>query len=309
MSRENGKKEKHMQYLSIQAEEAVELMLSGFSVSVYGCGSKISFLDGVGGILKQYIGGITSDYSVIRIKGYDQTFPLIRTLSANIIGLKATGRKSGIRNQADVLKAIEKIPTNHKIFILIDSIDAQPMRANQEFFSLLAEKESVHICASVDHSKVGLLWSPPQLKRFKWYWLEANTFEPYNSEVKDLLPTWQDMIEGKAEAASRSLAVVLASLTGSHREVVKLLAKMQLEKCDKSTSPDVHVQVRSTDLVRRCKSEMIADNQLKMRSLLQELIDHRLVLNAKDRDTGNEGFWLPFDRNRLESVAGGHEFN
>jgi hypothetical protein len=50
---------------------------------------------------------------------------------------------------------------------------------------------------------------------------------------------------------------------------------------------------------------MIADNQQKMRSLLQELIDHRLVINSKDKDTGNEMFWLPFDQERLQELASG----
>ena len=296
----------HMEYLSVQAEEAVELMLSGFSVAVYGCGSKISFLDGVGGILKQ--SSATTDLSVIRIRGYDQTFPLIRTLSAGLGPSSGKGRgRSSIRTHDDVLRAVDKIPKNRKIFILIDSIDAAPLRSNQEFLASLAEKNSVYICASLDHCKVGLLHSPPQLRKFKWYWLEANTYRSYTNEVKDSIATWQDMIQGKAEAASRSLALVLASLTGSHRELVKLLAKMQLAIAEsKNTSA---AQIRSTDLVRRSKSEMIADNQLKMRSLLQELIDHRLVLNAKDKETGNEVFWLPFDKQRLEAVALGKEFN
>jgi len=292
----------HLEYLSVQAEEAVELMLSGFSVSVYGCGSKVNFLDGVGGIIKQTMGA--SD-SIIRVKGYDQTFPLIRTFVAAL--RKGRGR-STVRSQGDILKAVESTPKTHKIFLLIDSIDAEPMRSNQEFFSTLASKANIFICASVDHCKAGLLWTPPQLRKFKWYWLEANTFSAYSAEVKDLIGVWEDLLEGKAESASRSLAVVLASLTGSHKELVKLLAKMQVEKIKKSEEALMN-HIRSTDLVKRCKHEMIADNQLKMRSLLQELIDHRLVLNIKDKDTGNEVFWLPFEQERLLAIATGKEFN
>jgi hypothetical protein len=69
------------------------------------------------------------------------------------------------------------------------------------------------------------------------------------------------------------------------------------------------IQVRGTELLKACKKSMIADNQIKMRSLLNELIDHRLVLNIKDKETGNEVFWLPFDKQRLEAIATGNEFN
>ena len=311
--------EAHWERLSVKAEEAVEAMLSGFSVAVYGCGSKIQVLDGIGGIL---MANRSPSDAIIRIRGYDQTFPMIRTISSVLTG-GADGRRknNSIRHQSDVLKAIEKRPKNSRVFFLIDSIDAAPMKGNQEFFAKLAEIPSVDICASVDHCRVGLLWSPPQLRRFRWFWVEASTYKAYTAEVRDMVTVWDDLIEGKADAATRSLGIVLASLTGAHREAVELIAKMQVEamaatagarKEGKENSEDgvAHsVQIRSTDLVKRCKKQMIADNQVKMRSLLQELIDHRLVLNMKDRDTGNEVFWLPFDQERLQRIAAGEEFN
>lgn len=295
-----------------KAEKIVEGMLAGFSVAVYGCGSKTQVLDGVFQTLRT--AGFSGD-KFVRIKGYDQTFPLIRTFSAALVGK----RGSTIRTQADVIKAVDKLPKSTRLFVIIDSIDGVPLRNHQEFLSEIASRSNVHLCASVDHSKVGLLWSSTQSKRFRWIWIEASTYVAYTQEVKDLVPFWKDLIEGRTDAASRSLEV-LSSLTGSHSEIIQLIAKMQLDamgtsqvakkaKVDNEENADPEkansVHVRSTDLVKRCKKAMIADNQQKMRSLLQELIDHRLVINSKDKETGNEMFWLPFDQERLQELASG----
>lgn len=309
----------HYLRLSQKAEEAVELMLSGFSTALYGCGSKRMVLDGIAGIIKSYSG--PTDY-IVRIRGYDQTCPMIRTITSALFSSGGRGRSkaNSIRTQAEVLKSMEKLPKSARVFVLIDSIDAAPMKGNQEFFSKLACMQNVHLCASVDHCRAGLLWSPPQVRRFKWVWVETNTYHAYSAEVKDLLPCWVDLIEGKADAASRSLAVVLSSLTGSHKEAIQSIAKMQLDMVaasavaakqrDEDADGDntTAAQIRSVDLVKLFKRQMIADNQLKMRSLLQELIDHRLVLNSKDKETGNEVYWLPFDKERLERLVSGAEF-
>ena len=304
----------HFLRLSQKAEEAVELMLSGFSSAIYGCGSKRMVLDGIAGIIKSYSG--PTDY-IVRIRGYDQTFPMIRTITSALFSSGGRGRSkaNSIRTQAEVLRSMEKLPKSARVFILIDSIDAAPMKGNQEFFSKLACMKNVHLCASVDHCRAGLLWSPPQVRRCKWVWVEANTYHAYSAEVKDLLHCWDDLIEGKADAASKSLAVVLSSLTGSHKEAIQSIAKMQLDMMAANTRDEdadgdnaAAAQIRSVDLVKRFKRQMIADNLLKMRSLLQELIDHRLVLNSKDKETGNEVYWLPFDKERLERLVSGAEF-
>ena len=300
----------HLERLLLKADRAAEKLISGFSVAIYGCGSKRAVLDALTQTLKAHFSA--GDF-LVRIRGFDQTFPMVRSFSAALSGGK---RGNHIRNQADVLKAVSKLPKSHRLFVLVDSIDASPMRANQEFFSKLAAQANVYLCASTDHCKAPLLWSTAQQRRFKWTWVEASTYEGYTEEVKDLVSFWCDLIEGKTEAAIRSLALVVSSLTGLHRDIISLITKMQLALIEKATVASKGddrsleaIQVRGTELLKACKKSMIADNQIKMRSLLNELIDHRLVLNIKDKETGNEVFWLPFDKQRLEAIATGNEFN
>jgi hypothetical protein len=295
-----------MDELISRADEIAKGMMMGFSVAIHGCGSKIRVIDAVFEVLRQIA---APGDKFVRIKGYDENFPLVRSLS---IALQGHTKKTNIRLLSDVLKAVDKLPKTARMFVMIDSIDGNPLRGHQEFLSELAKRPNVYLCASVDHCKVALMWSPIQQSRFRWIWIKASTYHPYTNEVKDLVPYWRDVIEGKTDAASRSIQV-LNSLTGSHSELVKVLAEMQMaiiakktKKNDENKDPNEVAQVRAEDLLRRCKKLMIADNQQKMRSLLQELIDHRLVLNSKDKDNGNELFWLPFDRDRLEQFAHGN---
>ena len=298
-----------------KAEKIIGGMLMGFSVAVHGCGSKIQVIDAVSHVLREIA---TPGDKYVRIKGYDQNFPLVRSLS---VALQGNAKRTTIRTQLDVLKAVEKLPKSSRLFVMVDSIDGAPLRSHQDFLSEIASKENVFLCGSVDHCKVGLLWSVSQQIRYRWIWLEASTYLPYTNEIKDLVPFWRDVIDGKTDAASRSINV-LNSLTGSHSDIVKQLADLQLmamttnssvaKKTKKGTNDENRdpnappVQVRAEDLLKRCRKQMIADNQQKMRSILQELIDHRLVLNSKDRDNGNELFWLPFDREKLEQFAAGN---
>ena len=296
----------HRDKLCRVAEEALRMMFTGFSVGLYGVGSKAMMLDA---IRKELLGYCAPNDVVIRIRGYDQTFPTIRTISAGLMGRSADSTRvvanRSIRNQADVLKAFEKIPKTRQVIMLIDSIDAQPMRVYQEMFSKLAHYPNVHILASVDHCKVGLLWNPPQLRRFSWCWLEANTYRDYTQEIHDLVGFWDNLIEGKLEANTKSLSVVMNNLTENHKQVAKVLARMQLESSQNQDNQ--YAQIRSTELLKKLNKMMIVSNSGRMKQLLQELLDHRVVLYSKEKDTGNEVYWFPFDKEILERISTGSD--
>lgn len=297
--------EEHNERLLKVAEEALRMMFTGFSVGLYGVGSKSMVIDA---IRQQLLVYCAPGDAVIRIRGYDQTFPTIRAISAGLSG-KAhdTSRVSAshhIRNQADVLKAFEKIPKSRLVIMLIDSIDAQPMRVYQDMFSKLAHYPNVHIVASVDHCKVGLLWNPPQLRRFSWCWLEANTYMDYTMETRDLVGFWDNLIQGKIEANTKSLSVVMDSLTQNHKELVKVLARMQLE--GKSVD-NQYVQIRTTEFLKKLTKLMIVSNSGRLKQLMQELLDHRIVLYSKEKETGNEVYWLPFEKDILERISTGSD--
>lgn len=249
--------------------DAICQLLSGFSVALYGLGSKISVLDGIESILEM------KGQRVIRIKGYDQTFPIIRTFGKQC---------PGARSENDIIRVIEK-NEKKKYFILVDSIDG--LKTFQDFFASLAALDNVYLCATMDHCRVGLLWSPSQLKKFQWYWLEANTFEEYTQEVVDLVPFWDGLIENKAQVASDKFSLVVPTLTINHRKVCYALAQLQLAAGGG--------QIRSNELLAICKKEMIANTKHKLNSLMVELFDHKIVMQTKEKDTGNELFWIPFD--------------
>jgi hypothetical protein len=145
------------------------------------------------------------------------------------------------------------------------------------------------------------LWNPPQLRRFSWCWLEASTYRDYTKEISDLVSFWENLIDGKIESNSKSLSVVMQSLTGNHQQLIQILARMQLD-----AGIDVgceYTQIRSNDLLKKLTRSMVATNAGKMKQLMNELLDHRIVLFSKEKETGNEMYWLPYDRDMLEKIS------
>jgi hypothetical protein len=282
---------KSVQKRLLSVSEEVERILfipgGNFSVGLYGMGSKINVIDAIQVTLEA---DGCQGATIIRIRGYDETFPLIRTMAA-----KLSKSKRSARNQKDVLQILTEY--KQQVILLIDSIDAEPMRCYQKFFVTAAAQPHVSLCASIDHPKIGLLWSPAQLRCFNWYWIEASTYQPYKREIAGLLGTWENLIEGRFESGStKSIKVVLNSLTGNHKDIVQLIATMQL---DKETAGGI----RQSDLLKLSTKRMIATNLSKLKSLLQELIDHKVVVEEKEKSTGNDLYWIPLDKDGLVKLT------
>lgn len=280
-------------------EESVSMLLApggGFSIGLYGMGSKIQAMD----MVESYIRASGGKDILIRIRGYDETFPLIRTMSSKLAVLGKMCKKSNPRNQNDLIQLVYEIYRKSncpRMILLIDSIDAGPMKTYQKFFATIAPY--MCICASVDHPSIGLLWNPVQLRAFNWYWIETSTYQPYTRETSSILGVWENLIEGRFEAGTKSVSVVLNSLTGNHQDIMKLLASMQLEQ---AKTPGLN-GVRQSELLDKSTKRMIATNLSKLKSLLQELIDHKVVVEEKQRDTGNDVYWIPLDKQGLEKLV------
>lgn len=286
----------------------------GFSIGLYGMGSKIAAMDAIQACISA-LGKVQKDHRdiLIRVRGYDETFPMIRTMSNKLAESKRSKSViSRARNQNDILQIVQDMvkssssssssALNIRIVLLIDSIDAAPMRNYQKFFSQLAQLPNVCLCASVDHPTIGLLWNPVQLRAFNWYWVEASTYAPYKKETANILGIWENLIEGRFESGSKSVSVVLNSLTGNHQDIVRLLATMQLEQSKEIGGPN---GVRQSELLDKSTKRMIATNLSKLKSLLQELIDHKVVIEEKQKETGNDVYWIPLDKQSLENIAKG----
>jgi hypothetical protein len=139
------------------------------------------------------------------------------------------------------------------------------------------------------------------LKDFNFCREECNTFLGYEVEsaarFSNGLPPWTGLGHDKRRTPKASLSLVLRSLTNNHRELVQAMAKMQLESGSRGG-------VSLSALLRESTDRMIAATVPKLRSLLNELRDHEVVIQRNSSAVGAQVlFSLPFDDRMLTKLA------
>lgn len=273
-------------------EEIKELCLCGYSVLIHGFGSKI---DVVTELIEDWL---TIDHYVVRIEGFKSTLSLSRCLLAVLT--QVLNQPAPRNMQVEFLASeIAKHADKKQLAFVIDSIDGQVLRDHQSALATLSQCSL--FVATADHVRFGLLWDEKTFTKFSWVFQEINTREDYRREVigahGNSLPAWCGLGATSEAVASQSMAVVLRSLTANHTALVKMIAEMQIKEGGK--------HVRATDLLVRCKKQMLATSHVKLRNLLHELIDHAVVKTKKEAATGNEVFYLSGDVALLEKIASG----
>ncbi|KAF4755814.1 Origin recognition complex subunit 2, partial [Perkinsus olseni] len=92
---------------------------------------------------------------------------------------------------------------------------------------------------------------------------------------------------------------VLKSLTPNHLNLLKHLALLLLD----TSEPDGTVPFDT--LLKVTKRKAIASNHVKLKSLLTELIDHRVVIQRRAPTTGAQTYHMPYGRKQIEVISQG----
>lgn len=78
------------------------------------------------------------------------------------------------------------------------------------------------------------------------------------------------LFAAKNDCQEHGISYVLRSMTKNQREIVKIIAKYQLENQDSKG-------IRIRDLLDLCVEEMICNNQKGLKEYLSESKDHKIV--------------------------------
>jgi len=194
-------------------------------------------------------------------------------------------------------------PGSRPLCFIVHSIEnmSQP---HLVILSTLAASPGVHLVASTDSIWAPLAWDARCLKDFNFCREEVNTFAGYEVEATARhprgLPAWSGLGQDKRRTPKASLSLVMRSLTNNHRELVQAMAERQLE-------PDSHAGISMSALLKVSTDRMIAASVPKLRSLLNELRDHEVVVQRGCSSvlTAQVLFYLPFDERTLEKLADG----
>ena len=129
---------------------------------------------------------------------------------------------------------------------------------------------------------------------------DFTTMHPYTSEELQLVDL--NSIHSNSIVSNRTVegaGFVLSSVTENARQIFKLLAKMQLEHAS-TTDADDHGKafaLPSHVLFQRASEQMLVSNEASFRTILNEFVDHELVIESSD------GLSIPLNNEELYNLT------
>ena len=160
-----------------------------------------------------------------------------------------------------------------RILIVMNNIDA-PSFCNyfsQKVFSqlFLENPRRINLLATCDNLYLNYFWNQTIKDNYSFYFLRYNTFENYDMEISD-----KNSLTGEKNIkAGMGLVQILKSLTQNQRDMIKIIAKEQLNGNGN--------QLSLKNLTNLLITEMIASTQIQVLEYLIEPKDHHLIVERK----------------------------
>jgi len=272
----------------------------GFSVLVQGVGSKKQLLDDFADKALKRAG-----LRCLHMNAFDARFSFCECLRAFLEQVYPNAPRQG--NSADGLAATVKTavssPGTKPLCVVVHSLENLP-RHHVIALASLAASPGVHIVASIDSIWAPLAWDCRCLKDFNFVFKEVHTFSGYEVEATARhprgLPPWCGLGQDTRRTPKASLSLVMRSLTNNHRELVEAMAEEQLEA-------ENNAGISIPALLKVSTDRMIAFSVPKLKGLLNELIDHEVVVQrgCSSAVTSQALFCLPFDERTLIQLRDG----
>lgn len=201
-------------------------------------------------------------------------------------------------------------PPHIKLILLVHNLDGPSVRkdAFQNMLSLLSKVKQISLIASTDHIYAPLLWDHVRAQNFNFVYHDITNYESYTveSSFSDVMKLGRSDASTGAEGAK----YVLESLTNNSKRMYKLLMETQLNNMDQSSNGKVvstkrgsyHFGVEFKQFYHMCAAEFIASNELSLRSMLGEFIEHKMASISKDR-AGAETVYVPYSYGEMQKLV------
>mmetsp|Transcript_27092 Transcript_27092/g.49929 ORF Transcript_27092/g.49929 Transcript_27092/m.49929 type:complete len:552 (-) Transcript_27092:159-1814(-) len=187
---------------------------------------------------------------------------------------------------------------------LFPSISANTPSASPFSATLLTPNASiVRLVASADHILTRRLWDQSAESRFRWLYIHAPTFLPYNSEISSrkhpsilaaaLSASVGEAGRGNENEESLSATTVLRSLVLATQEVFRVLAEYLISQ--QNADGGNQSGIFFAQLYKMCRDRFLVSNDALLRQMLVELVDHNLVAvaNTGNGEGGGELLYIP----------------
>ncbi|SJM81789.1 related to Origin recognition complex subunit 2 [Zygosaccharomyces bailii] len=300
-------------------------LTQGFSLLFYGVGSKREFLEKY--VFDYLIPHLAQDdqeeYGVpcVVINGYNPTCnyrDVFKDISKALLPQELNRNETkywGNHVLLQIQKMIELYrnePSDIKLVIMVHNLDGPSLRKDtfQIMLCYLALIRQVAIVASTDHIYAPILWDNFKAQNYNFVFHDVSNYEPLavESSFRDVMKMNRNDSASGAEGAK----FVLESLTVNSKRMYKLLIETQISNMDAHTtnskgkvpptkrgSPTVGVEFKQ--LLHLCSADFIASNELSLRSMLTEFVEHKMAAISKNQ-AGTEHVWVPYNYMEMKKL-------
>jgi origin recognition complex subunit 2 len=292
---------------------------NGFNLCLYGYGSKRGVMDAFAQHLHD---SVSPPPTIVVVNGYTPTI----TLSDILTSVASTLVPAHIKLPSLpatllplLLESLSSTP-DHPIYILLNSIDATPLRrpATQSALATLAAHPSIHMAASADTPHFPLLWDVSLQRRFRFLFHDCTTFAPFATAAEtDPVDSVNELLgrSGRRLGGRDGVGYVLRSLPANARHLFRILVAAQMESADERDDDNDDADLGGAKagggtmgrgveyrvLWLRAREELVCSTEHQLRTLLKEFYDHQMVESGRD-GVGAEWLLVPFRRDELDGL-------
>ncbi|KAG5946259.1 hypothetical protein E4U59_004152 [Claviceps monticola] len=287
----------------------------GYSICLYGFGSKRNLLHKLARYLSRLHGAANDDTSLSRCKtvivnGYTHTTTLREILTCISTAVDPSLKPPSSSAPAMLSSILAQLSlTGLTLTIIVNSIDAHPLRkpGTQALLSQLASHPQINLVCSVDTPDFSLLWDIGIRSAFNFLFHDCTTFAPLSVEL-DVVDEVHELLGRQARRVNgrEGVAFVLKSLPDNAKKLFQLLigevliAGMEDEGAV-SSRVDEEAGVEYRMVYNKAVEEFICSSEMAFRTLLKEFHDHQMITSRKDA-LGTELLSVPFQKDELEAI-------
>ncbi|KAG6057101.1 hypothetical protein E4U32_005368 [Claviceps aff. humidiphila group G2b] len=287
----------------------------GYSVCLYGFGSKRNLLQKLARYLSRLHGASNDDASLSRFKtiivnGYTHTTTLREILTCISTAVDPSLKPPSSSAPAMLSSILAQLSlTDLTLTVIVNSIDAHPLRkpGTQSLLSKLASHPQINLICSVDTPDFSLLWDIGIRSAFNFLFHDCTTFAPLSVEL-DVVDEVHELLGRQARRVNgrEGVAFVLKSLPENAKKLFQLLigevliAGMEDEGAA-SSREDEAAGVEYRMVYNKAVEEFICSSEMAFRTLLKEFHDHQMITSRKDA-LGTELLSVPFQKDELEAI-------
>ena len=295
---------------------------NGFNLCLYGYGSKRAVIQSYAEHLQDTAHQAKKPMKIIIVNGYESGITLQEILipiASTLFGkhLKLPAHPAALLQL--ILETLNEKPPVQPTHILINSLDAQPLRRPviQSSLASLAAHPSIRIVATCDTPNFPLMWDVTLKRQFRFLFHDCTTFESYKQEI-DVVESVNVLLgrSGRRIGGRDGVGYVLRSLPENAKSLYRILVAEQLA----ATTLEVGIEANETDeeprpqgkaapdgagvefrvLYHKAREELVCSTEHQFRTLLKEFYDHQMVESRRDA-LGTERLIVPF---RIEELEG-----